>query len=125
MPNSLLAVTRKGTRPSLFFIRMVLTRSQSGLMKWRPSASKRKLPRNGDRVAIRSRKPPCVGISTNYTKGEYDQMSAQLATAVRRQFTQVQAIIKSLGSVTSPSFRTTGPGGADIYDVEFVNGHTQ
>jgi hypothetical protein len=36
-----------------------------------------------------------------------------------------QAIIKSLGSVTSLSFRTTGPGGADIYDVEFVNGHTQ
>jgi hypothetical protein len=52
----------------------------------------------------------------------YDRMGAGLAAAIRRQVSQLQATIVSLGKVESIFFRGVGPGGYDIYGVKFANG---
>jgi bla regulator protein blaR1 len=52
----------------------------------------------------------------------YDRMSAGLAAAIRRQVSELQATLTSLGKVESIFFRGVGPGGYDIYGVKFANG---
>jgi hypothetical protein len=52
----------------------------------------------------------------------YDRMSGSLAANIRRQASQLQAMLKSLGAVESIFFRGVGPGGYDIYGVKFANG---
>src|SRR5258708_35351020 len=51
----------------------------------------------------------------------YDRMSASLAAKVRREASQTQSMLKALGAVESIFFRGVGPGGYDIYGVEFAN----
>ena len=53
---------------------------------------------------------------------QYDRMSPQLAAKVRRQASELQAILRSFGKVESVFFRGVGPGGYDIYGVKFANG---
>ncbi|HWL18637.1 MAG TPA: M56 family metallopeptidase [Bradyrhizobium sp.] len=55
----------------------------------------------------------------------YDRMSAALAANVRRQASQLQAMLKALGPVESIFFRGVGPGGYDIYGVKFANGSAE
>jgi len=52
----------------------------------------------------------------------YDRMGAVLAANIRRQASQLQATLVSLGKVESIFFRGVGPGGYDIYGVKFANG---
>jgi len=52
----------------------------------------------------------------------YDLMSTNLATATRQQLPVLQADIKQLGAVQAVTFKGVGPGGADIYQVNFQNG---
>jgi hypothetical protein len=49
-------------------------------------------------------------------------MSPQLAAKVRRQASELRAILLSFGKVESIFFRGVGPGGYDIYGVKFANG---
>lgn len=53
---------------------------------------------------------------------DYDQMSLDLANAVRQQLSQLESNLKRLGAVQSASFTGVGPGGADIYQVKLENG---
>jgi len=55
----------------------------------------------------------------------YDHMGATLAAKIRRQATQLQAMLKALGAVESIFFRGVGPGGYDIYGVKFANGSAE
>ena len=52
----------------------------------------------------------------------YDRMSATLAANIRRQASELQAMLKAFGAVESIFFRGVSPGGYDIYGVKFVNG---
>jgi len=49
-------------------------------------------------------------------------MSLQLAAKIRRQASELQAMLRSFGNVESIFFRGVGPGGYDIYGVKFANG---
>nr|WP_146691105.1 M56 family metallopeptidase [Bradyrhizobium canariense] len=55
----------------------------------------------------------------------YDRMSAPLAARVRRQASELQAMLTALGAVESIFFRGVGPGGYDIYGVKFANGFAE
>ncbi len=55
----------------------------------------------------------------------YDRMSASLAANIRRQASQLQAMLKAFGPVESIFFRGVGPGGYDIYGVKFANGSAE
>jgi hypothetical protein len=52
----------------------------------------------------------------------YDRMSASLAAKIRRQSSELQAMLKAFGAVETIFFRGVGPGGYDIYGVKFANG---
>ena len=52
----------------------------------------------------------------------YERMSASLAAKIRRQVSELQAMLKAFGAVESIFFRGVGPGGYDIYGVKFANG---
>jgi bla regulator protein blaR1 len=52
----------------------------------------------------------------------YERMSAGLAAKIRQQAPQLQAMLQSLGAVSSIFFRGVGPGGYDIYGMKFANG---
>ena len=52
----------------------------------------------------------------------YERMSPQLAAKIRRQASDLQAMLRSFGNVESIFFRGVGPGGYDIYGVKFANG---
>jgi hypothetical protein len=52
----------------------------------------------------------------------YDRMSAALGAKIRRQVSDLQAIINALGAVETIFFRGVGPGGYDIYGVKLANG---
>jgi hypothetical protein len=49
-------------------------------------------------------------------------MSASLAAKIRRQSSELQAMLKAFGAVETIFFRGVGPGGYDIYGVKFANG---
>jgi CubicO group peptidase (beta-lactamase class C family) len=52
----------------------------------------------------------------------YDLMSPGLADATRQQLPQLQARITGMGALQSVIFKGVGPGGADIYQVNFEKG---
>jgi hypothetical protein len=52
----------------------------------------------------------------------YEEFTPALAELVRQQEPTIEALIESLGALQSVSFKGVGPGGADIYSVQFVNG---
>jgi CubicO group peptidase (beta-lactamase class C family) len=58
-------------------------------------------------------------------KPNYDLMSQRLAQATRQQLSRLQPLLGRLGSVVSVSFNGVGPGGADIYEVNFENGSAE
>jgi hypothetical protein len=55
----------------------------------------------------------------------YERMSEQLADNVRRQISQLHAMITALGAVESVFFRGVGPGGYDIYGAKFASGFAE
>jgi hypothetical protein len=55
----------------------------------------------------------------------YDLMTAGLAAKVRRQASELHAMLKALGAVESIFFRGVGPGGYDIYGVKFAGGSAE
>jgi CubicO group peptidase (beta-lactamase class C family) len=52
-------------------------------------------------------------------KPNYDLMSPGLADATRQQLPQLQPMIAGMGRLQSVIFKGVGPGGADIYQVNF------
>jgi D-alanyl-D-alanine carboxypeptidase len=58
-------------------------------------------------------------------KPNYDLMSPMLAQATRQQLSRLQPDLGRLGSVVSVSFKGVGPGGMDIYEVNFENGSAE
>jgi CubicO group peptidase (beta-lactamase class C family) len=52
----------------------------------------------------------------------YDLMSSELANVTRRQLPQLHSMIAALGALQSVIFKGVGPGGADIYQVNFEKG---
>ena len=54
-------------------------------------------------------------------KPDYDRMSPGLAAATREQLPQIQAMVIKLGALQSITFKGVGPGGADIYQLQFEN----
>jgi hypothetical protein len=55
-------------------------------------------------------------------KPNYDLMGPGLAEATRRQLPQLQSMIAAMGALQSVIFKGVGPGGADIYQVNFEKG---
>ena len=55
-------------------------------------------------------------------KPDYDSMSRELAELTRQQLPELHSEISKLGSMQSMTFKRVGPGGADIYFVEFDKG---
>ena len=55
-------------------------------------------------------------------KPNYDLMSPVLADATRQQLPQLQSMIAAMGALQSVIFKGVGPGGADIYQVNFEKG---
>jgi CubicO group peptidase (beta-lactamase class C family) len=49
----------------------------------------------------------------------YDLMSPGLADATRQQLTGIQSMLNGMGTLHSVIFKGVGPGGADIYQVNF------
>jgi CubicO group peptidase (beta-lactamase class C family) len=49
----------------------------------------------------------------------YDLMSPGLANATRQQLTKIQSMLNGMGPLQSVIFKGVGPGGADIYQVNF------
>jgi CubicO group peptidase (beta-lactamase class C family) len=52
-------------------------------------------------------------------KPDYDLMSPGLASATRQQLTGIQSTFAGFGALQSITFKSVGPGGADIYQVKF------
>lgn len=55
-------------------------------------------------------------------KPNYDLMSSGLVEATRQQLPQLQSMIAGMGALQSVIFKAVGPGGADIYQVNFEKG---
>jgi CubicO group peptidase (beta-lactamase class C family) len=55
-------------------------------------------------------------------KPNYDLMSPGLAEVTRQQLPQLQSMIVAMGTLQSIIFKGVGPGGADIYQVNFEKG---
>jgi CubicO group peptidase (beta-lactamase class C family) len=55
-------------------------------------------------------------------KPNYDLMSPGLAEVTRQQLPQLQSMIVAMGALQSVIFKGVGPGGADIYQVNFEKG---
>src|ERR1700679_3796850 len=55
-------------------------------------------------------------------KPNYDLMGPGLAEPTRRQLPQLQSMIAAMGALQSVIFKGVGPGGADIYQVNFEKG---
>jgi D-alanyl-D-alanine carboxypeptidase len=53
---------------------------------------------------------------------DYELMSPQLAEATRAQLPAMQPMVQSLGAIRTISFRSVGPAGQDIFDVQLENG---
>jgi hypothetical protein len=52
----------------------------------------------------------------------YDLMSPRLTEVTRQQLPQLQPMIRAMGALQSVIFKGVGPGGADIYQVNFEKG---
>jgi hypothetical protein len=55
----------------------------------------------------------------------YERMSPSLATKIRRQAVELQAMMNAFGAAESIFFRGVGPGGYDIYGVKFAKGFAE
>ena len=55
-------------------------------------------------------------------KPNYDLMSPALAEATRQQLVQLHSTVSGMGALQSVIFKGVGPGGADIYQVNFEKG---
>ena len=55
-------------------------------------------------------------------KPDYDRMSSGLAQATRQQLSGLQSSFQALGKMQSIHFKAVGPGGADIFTVQFEKG---
>ncbi len=55
----------------------------------------------------------------------YERMSPQLADSVRRNASELHAMLTALGPPESIFFRGVGPGGYDIYGAKFANGFAE
>jgi hypothetical protein len=55
----------------------------------------------------------------------YERMSPQLADSVRRNASELHAMLTALGAPESIFFRGVGPGGYDIYGAKFANGFAE
>ena len=55
-------------------------------------------------------------------KPNYDLMSPGLADATRQQLTGLQSTLNGMGALQSVIFKGVGPGGADIYQLNFAKG---
>jgi D-alanyl-D-alanine carboxypeptidase len=71
-------------------------------------------PAPGSEAAVRR-----IIAETQAGTPNYDLMSPGLADAVRQQLPQTQAMINGMGALQSVIFKGVGPGGADIYQVNF------
>ena len=56
---------------------------------------------------------------------DYDKLTPGLGTVTRQQLPTLQVNLTRLGAVQTVSFKGVGPGGADIYEVQFANGNTE
>ena len=56
---------------------------------------------------------------------KYEKMSSGLADVTRQQLPQLNAMMAQFGAVKSVTFKGVGPGGADIYEVNFEHGSTE
>lgn len=56
---------------------------------------------------------------------DYDLLGPALATATRRQLVQIKETLAPLGAVQSVTFKSVGPAGADIFEVQFEHGATE
>jgi CubicO group peptidase (beta-lactamase class C family) len=61
-----------------------------------------------------------VGLGSG--KPDYDSMAPEFAELTRSELTNIQAEISKLGFMRTVTFKRVGPGGADIYVVEFERG---
>ena len=77
-------------------------------------------PAPGSEAAIRSN---IEGLRTGEPK--YELMTPALADVTRQQLPQLKAFITQLGAVESVTFKSVGPGGADIFEVKFEHGSTE
>jgi CubicO group peptidase (beta-lactamase class C family) len=55
-------------------------------------------------------------------KPNYDLMSPSLAEVIRQQLPRLQSMVVAMGALQSVIFKGVGPGGADIYQVNFEKG---
>jgi hypothetical protein len=55
----------------------------------------------------------------------YQHMSPQLADSLRRNVSELRAMLTALGAPESIFFRGVGPGGYDIYGAKFANGFAE
>jgi serine-type D-Ala-D-Ala carboxypeptidase/endopeptidase len=55
----------------------------------------------------------------------YDLLSPTFATATRRQLVEIKETLARLGAVQSITFKSVGPGGDDIFEVQFEHGATE
>jgi hypothetical protein len=71
----------------------------------------------GSEVAVRR-------MIDGYQTGDpkYDLMSTGFAATTRQQLPQLQPMITAMGTLLSVIFKGVGPGGADIYQVNFTKG---
>lgn len=56
---------------------------------------------------------------------DYNQMSPQFADVTRSQLPQLKAMVGQFGALQSVTFKGVGPGGADIYEVQFEKAKTE
>jgi D-alanyl-D-alanine-carboxypeptidase/D-alanyl-D-alanine-endopeptidase len=56
---------------------------------------------------------------------KYELMSPALADLTRQQLPQLTALINQFGALQSVTFKSVGPGGADIYEVKFEHGSSE
>lgn len=74
-------------------------------------------PAPGSEVALRT-----MIDDVRLGKPDYGSMSPRFAEVTRQQLPEIKSAVHNLGSVQSLTFRRVGPGGADVYLVEFDKG---
>jgi hypothetical protein len=85
-----------------------------------PDRFKDQAPAPGSKAAL-------LRVIADLQRGDpnYDRMGAELADALRPQAAGLQAMLTALGPVEAAFFRGVGPGGYDIYGVQFANGSAE
>jgi BlaR1 peptidase M56/Domain of unknown function (DUF3471) len=81
-----------------------------------PDRFRDQLPADGSKAALLS------AIHDLQRSTPSDKRIGQMAENVRRQIARLRAMLTALGAVESIFFRGVGPGGYDIYGVQFASG---